>query len=56
MNCDAAAIEIGIKQAQPLGRALYLLQRRGAGEEQNLFGDLRGGDPDFLTVDEVFVA
>src|SRR6266404_8138838 len=56
MNRDAAAIEIGIKQTQPLGRALYFLQRRGAGEEQNLFGDLRGGDPDFLTVDEVFVA
>ena len=53
---DALAIEIGIEQAQAVGRALHLFQRRGARQQQDLFGDLRGGDPDLLAVDDVFVA
>ena len=53
---DAAAIEIGVEQAQAVGRALHLFQRRGARQQQNLFGDLRGRNPDLLAVDDVFVA
>ena len=42
MNGDAAAIEIGIEQAEPVGRVFHLFQRRGARQQQDLFGDLRG--------------
>ena len=53
---DALAVEIGVEQAQALGRGLHLFQRRGARQQQDLVGDLRGGDPDLLAVDDVFVA
>ena len=53
---DALLVEIGVEQAQALRRRLHLLQRRGARQQQDLVGDLRGGDPDLLAVDDVFVA
>ena len=56
MNRDAAAVEIGIEKAQPVGRALHFIQRGGARQQQNLFGHLRGRDPDLLAVDDIFVA
>src|SRR5215475_6310750 len=33
-----------------------IFQRRGACEQENLLGDLCGRDPDFLAVDDIFVA
>ncbi len=56
MNGDPAAIKIGIEKAEAVGRVFHLVQRRGPCEQQNLLGDLRGGDPDFLAVDDVFIA
>ena len=47
-NDDAAAIDLGVEQAQPLGLALDLLERRGAGKDEDLVRDLRGRNPDFL--------
>src|SRR5690242_7233259 len=52
---DAATIEIGVEQGEPMRRAFDLFERRRAGKQQNFFGDLRGRYPDFLTVDNVFV-
>ncbi len=56
MHRDAAAIEIGIEQAEAVGRAFHLLQRCGARQQQDLFGHLRRRNPDLLAVDDVFVA
>ena len=53
---DPAAVEIGIEQAQAVGRAFHFLQRRGARQQQDLLGDLRGRNPDLLAVDDIFVA
>ena len=39
-----------------MGRVLHLFQRRGACQQQNLVGDLGGGNPDLLAIDNVFVA
>ena len=55
-HLDRAAVEVGVEQAQAVGRLLHLLQRRGAGQQQDLVGDLRGRDPDLLAVDDVAVA
>jgi hypothetical protein len=53
---DARSIEIGIEQAEAAGRVLHLFQRRGPRQQQYLVGDLSGGDPDLLAVDDVVVA
>src|SRR5262249_61145459 len=53
---DAAAVEIRVEQAQPLGLAIDPLERRGASKDEDLVGDLRGGYPDFLTREHVVVA
>ena len=45
---DMAPIQVGVEQAQPMGLALDLVERRGAGEDQYLVGDLRRGYPDLL--------
>ena len=52
----ALAVEVGVEQAEAVGRVLDLLQRRGARQQQHLVGDLRGGDPHLLAVDDVAVA
>src|SRR5580704_8520512 len=56
MDGDLATIELGIEQAQAVGRVLHLLQWHGARQHQDFFGDLRGRDPDLLAVDDIFVA
>src|SRR6185312_7870206 len=53
---DAAAIEIGVEQAQSVGRTLHLFERGGARQQEDLLRDLRGRDPDLLAVDNVPVA
>src|SRR6476619_1754324 len=53
---DMAAIEIRVKQAQPMGLALDLIERRGAGEDQYLVGDLRRGYPDLLPRQDIAIA
>ena len=53
---DALLVEIGVEQAQALGRRLHLFQRRGARQQQDLVGDLGGRNPDLLAVDDIFVA
>ena len=39
-------VEVGVEQGQALGFALDLVERRGAREQQDFVGDLRGGGPD----------
>ena len=53
---NAGAIEIGVEQAQPLGLALDAVERRGAGEDENLVRDLRGGNPDLLARQQIVIA
>ena len=56
VDLDAAAIEVGVEQAEAVGRRLHLFERRGARQQQDLVGDLRGRDPDLLAVDDIAVA
>src|SRR6188472_3746304 len=53
---DMATIEIRVEQAQSMGLALDLLERRGAGEDQYLVGDLRRGYPDLLPRQDIAIA
>ena len=56
MHLDAAAIEIGVEQAQTFGRTLHLFQRGGSRQQQDLVGDLRGRNPHLGAVDDIAVA
>src|SRR5581483_4649235 len=56
MHRDLVAVEIAVEQAEPVGWAAHLLQRRGARQQQDFFGDLRGRNPDLLAVDDIAVA
>jgi hypothetical protein len=42
MHLDALAVEIGVEQAEAMGRTLDLLQRRGARQQEDFVCDLRG--------------
>ncbi len=55
-SSDAAPVEIGVEQAQALGRLIDLLQRGRACQQQHLVGDLGGRDPHLGAVDDVAVA
>jgi len=46
-HLDVAPVEVGVEQRQP---------GRGARQQQNLLGDLRGRDPHFLARYDVFTA
>jgi hypothetical protein len=54
-HLDRPAVQVGVEQAQAFG-ALAFLDRRGAREQQDLVGDLRGADPHLLPVHHVMVA
>ena len=53
---DMAAIEVGVEQAQPMGLALNLVERGGAGQDQDLVGDLGRGYPDLLPRQHIVIA
>ena len=55
VNLDPPAVEIGVEQAEPVGRLLHLVQRRGARQQQDLLRDLRGRNPDLLPVDDIAI-
>ena len=55
-HLDARAIEIRVEQAEPVGAAAHLVDRRGAREDQHLLRHLRRRDPHFLSGDDVAVA
>ena len=52
-HVDVAAVEVGVEQAQAVGAARDLLERRGAREDQHLVRDLRGRNPDLLARQDV---
>jgi hypothetical protein len=54
-SISCTAIEIRIKKAQALCRCFHFFQRRGSRQQQDLVGDLGGGNPDLLAVDEIAV-
>ena len=55
-HLDEAAVERGEEQRQAIGRPAPALDRRAAGQDQHLVGDLRCGDPDFRAGDDITVA
>ena len=54
-HAHARPVEIRIKNREPLGPALYRVERSGAGEHQHLVCDLRCRDPDFLPRKDVII-
>ncbi len=52
-HVDLGAVKVGIEQRQPLGLALDLVDRRGAGQQQHLVGHLGRRDPDLLAIDQI---
>src|SRR5436190_20624051 len=48
-----AAVEIGVEDGDAVGRTLAILVARGARQQHDLVGDLRGRGPDLLAVDDV---
>ena len=55
-HLDRAAVEVGVEQGHALRRARRLLERRRAGQDQHLLGDLGGRGPDLAADDDVAVA
>ncbi|MNJ45829.1 hypothetical protein D3C77_409410 [compost metagenome] len=56
MHVDAAAVEVGVEQAQAIALVLDLFQRRGARQDQHLFGDAGRGDEGLDPMQHVVVA
>ena len=55
-DIDVAPVEVGVEQAQAIGAARDLFERRGAREDEHLARDLRGRDPDLLARKNVVLA
>ena len=55
-HLDGAAVEVGVEQRHARRRPRRLLERRRAGQDQHLLGDLRGRGPDLAAGDDVAVA
>ncbi|MNZ53269.1 hypothetical protein D3C78_711420 [compost metagenome] len=56
MHFDAAAVEVGVEQAEAFGLVLHLFQRRGARQDQHLLGDAGGGDEGLHAAQHIVVA
>src|SRR4029079_6894852 len=55
-DIDVAPVEVGVEQAQAVGAARELFERRGPAKNEHLARDLRGRYPDLLAAEQIVLS